>query len=49
MTTSPTTSGELAKPQPGIFLPVSDAALRDQTTEPLRASSAFRMPVAPNV
>ena len=28
------------------FLPVSDAALRDHTTAPLRASSAFRIPVA---
>ena len=43
------TSGELAKPQPGTFMPVSDAALRDHTTAPLRASSAFRIPVAPNV
>ena len=49
MTTSLTTSGELAKPQPGIFAPVSDAALRDQTTAPVPASSAFRIPVAPNV
>ena len=31
MTTSPTTSGELAKPQSGTFVPVSVAALRDQT------------------
>src|ERR1039458_9915147 len=49
MTTPSTTSGELAKPQPGTFLPVSDAALRDHTTAPLRASSAFRIPVATNV
>ena len=42
MTMSSTTSGELAKPQSGIFLPVSDAALRDHTTAPLPASSAFR-------
>src|SRR5437870_5388644 len=31
MTMSPTTSGELAKPQSGTFLPVSDAGLRDQS------------------
>ena len=49
MTTSSTTSGELAKPQSGTFVPVSDAALRDHTTAPLLASSAFRIPVAPNV
>ena len=49
MTRSPTTSGELAKPQSGIFAPVSDAALRDHTTAPLPASSAFTIPVAPNV
>src|SRR5881396_3920596 len=48
MTTSLTTNGELAKPQPGTFAPVSDAGLRDHTTAPLRASSAFRIPVAPN-
>ena len=36
MTTSSTTSGELAKPQSGTFAPVSDAALRDHTTAPLR-------------
>ena len=34
-------------PQSGTSLPVSDAALRDHTTEPSRASSALRMPVAP--
>src|ERR1039457_1283285 len=45
MTTPSTTSGELAKPQPGTFLPVSDPALRDHTAAPLRASSAFRIPV----
>src|SRR5258705_11578074 len=49
MTTSPTTNGELAKPQPGTFTPVSDAALRDHTTAPSAASSAFTIPVAPNV
>jgi hypothetical protein len=27
---------------------VSDAALRDQTTVPVRASSAFKIPVAPS-
>ena len=44
MTTSSTTSGELAKPQSGTFAPVSDAALRDQTTAPSRrrARSGFR-------
>ncbi len=36
MTTSSTTSGELAKPQSGTCVPVSDAALRDHTTAPLR-------------
>ena len=36
MTTSSTTSGELAKPQLGTFVPVSDAALRDHTTAPSR-------------
>ena len=30
-------------------MPVSAAALRDHTTAPSRASSAFRIPVAPNV
>ena len=49
MTTSSTTSGELAKPHTGTFRSVSDATLRDHTTAPLRASRAFRMPVAPNV
>ena len=48
MTTSSITCGELAKPQSGTFVPVSDAALRDHTTAPLPASSAFRTPVAPN-
>ena len=48
MTTSSTTSGELEKPQSGTSLPVSDATLRDHTTAPLPASSAFRIPVAPN-
>ena len=43
-TTSSTTTGELAKPQYGTSLPVSVAALRDQMTEPSRASSALRMP-----
>ncbi len=47
MTTSPTTSGEPEKPQPGSSAPVSLAALRDQTTAPVRASSALAMPVAP--
>jgi hypothetical protein len=46
-TTSSTTSGELVKPQPGTFTPVSDAASRDHTTEPSSASSALRIPVAP--
>ena len=49
ITTSPTTRGELANAQVGTFVLVSEAALRDQTTEPLRASSAFTIPVAPNV
>ena len=48
-TRSSITSGELAKPQSGTFLPVSLAALRDQMTEPSRESRTFRMPVAPNV
>ena len=48
-TTSSTTTGELAKPQYGISLPVSVAALRDQMTEPSRASSALRIPVPPKV
>jgi hypothetical protein len=48
MTRSSSSNGELAKPQPGIFVPVSDAALRDQTTAPSPASSAFTIPVAPN-
>jgi hypothetical protein len=49
MTTSFTTSGELEKPQPGSFAPVSVAALRVQINAPLRASSAFTIPVAPIV
>src|SRR5688500_6020202 len=49
MTTLSTTNGELVKPHVGTFVSVSDAALRDHTTAPLRASSAFRIPVAPNV
>ena len=48
-TTSSTTKGELANPQPGIFMLVSDAALRDQITAPLSALSTFTIPVAPNV
>ena len=36
MTTSSTTSGELAKPQPGISTPASAAASRDHTTAPRR-------------
>ncbi len=36
-------------PQWGTFAPVSVTALRDQTTAPLLASSAFRIPVAPRV
>jgi hypothetical protein len=47
MTVWSTTSGELEKPQPGFRVLVSDAASRDQTTAPVRASSALRMPVAP--
>src|SRR6516164_5133173 len=49
MTRLSTTNGELAKPQLGTFTPVSDAALRDHTTAPSVASSAFTIPVAPNV
>src|SRR5215831_7201056 len=55
ITTSSTANGELAKPQSGtlVFMEgvpsLSDAALRDHTTAPLRASSAFRIPVAPKV
>ncbi len=49
MTTSSATNGEPAKPQVGIFAPVSDATLLDHTTAPLPASSAFRIPVAPRV
>jgi hypothetical protein len=48
-TMSSTTSGELAMPQSGIFLPVSVAALRDHTTAPFAASRAFSSPVAPIV
>jgi hypothetical protein len=58
MTTSSTTRGELAKPQSGTFFvppamdgvpSVSDAASCDHTSAPSPASSAFRIPVAPNV
>ena len=49
MTTSLTTRGELEKPHSGLFAPVSDCAFRDQTTAPVLASSAFTIPVAPNV
>ena len=49
MTRPSTTKGEPAKPQAGIFAPVSDAALRDHTTAPLPTSSAFTIPVAPKV
>ena len=49
MTTSSTTNGELVKPNSGTSLSVSDAALRDHTTAPSSASSAFTMPVAPSV
>jgi hypothetical protein len=49
MTTSPTTSGELEKPQIGVFAWRSDATLRDQTTAPVIASSTFRTPVPPKV
>src|SRR3989442_14592743 len=49
MTMSPTTNGELAKPHVGVFMAASDAASRDHTTAPLLASSAFTIPVAPNV
>src|SRR5216684_3201884 len=49
MTRSPATNGELAKPHVGVFIAASDAALRDHTTAPLLASSAFTIPVAPNV
>src|SRR5207247_1624466 len=48
-TMSPTTNGELAKPHIETFVLLSDATLRDHTTAPLLASSAFRIPVAPNV
>ena len=36
---SPTTSGELAKPHIGSFVLVSEAALRDQTSDPNGAGS----------
>ena len=49
MTRSSTTRGEPAKPHCGTFAPVSVTALRDHTTAPLLASSAFRIPVAPSV
>ena len=42
-------SRQIEKPQPGTFTLVSDAALRDHTMAPLPASSAFRIPVPPNV
>ena len=48
MTMSPRGSGDPEMPQPGIFAPVSVAALRDHSTAPVRASSAFRIPVAPS-
>jgi hypothetical protein len=48
MTRSSTTIGELANPQSGIVLAVSVAALRDHTRRPVRASSAFSIPVAPS-
>ena len=48
MTRSSTTKGEPAKPQPGTFAPVSEAALRDHTLVPVPASSTFRIPVAPS-
>ena len=48
-TTSSITNGELAKPHPGSSTPVSAAALRDQRTAPLAASSAFTIPVAPRL
>ena len=35
-------------PHCGIAIPVSSAALRDQITEPVLASRALRMPVAPS-
>jgi hypothetical protein len=44
-----TTTGELEKPHIGTFTFVSVETLRDHTTAPVIASSAFRMPVAPNV
>src|SRR5262245_40998659 len=48
ITSSPTTRGELAKPQSGTSTPVSVDALSDHNTLPLTPSSAFRIPVAPN-
>ena len=47
-TRSSTTSGELEKPHVGTSVSASDATLRDQTTLPVVASSAFRSPVPPN-
>ena len=41
-------SASSAKPQPGTSVSVSEATLRDHTTEPLPASSTLRIPVAPN-
>jgi hypothetical protein len=49
MTRSSTTRGELEKPQYGTVRPASEGALRDQTTAPSPASSAFTIPVAPKV
>src|ERR1700681_3539096 len=46
---SSNTSGELENPHSGTLVPLSTPVLRDHTTAPLRASSAFRIPVAPNV
>ncbi len=48
MTRSSITIGEPEMPQSGIVAPVSDTALRDQTTAPVSASRTFRMPVAPS-
>jgi hypothetical protein len=47
ITRSSITSGELEKPQSGTFRFVSAETLRDQSSLPLRASSAFRIPVEP--
>ena len=49
MRTSSATNGEIANPQFGTFVPVSDAGWRDHATAPLSASSAFKIPVAPKV